>query len=509
MRRRLTALVVLLASCQARGRDGGEHATPAVAAPAVAPAAAITDGGLLSAAQLGERVAAVATGRLVVDQWFGLYVADKKVGWAHVVGQAAEAARPGEIVWSIDGTLVSGGNGERAEVGLQSRRYFRAAPPYRLSLLETREGSAEGEVVRRYRNGADGMVVDETIDGVARAQRNLPASAETAAGTMTMFTVEPSWLHAGQSGRFVEFAEGEERDIATTVRVVSVGRERLGGVDTLVASLRDQRDGETATTDTRLAAGAVTLGAAMGDGMRLVAEDARVAQRDVRGFDMVGDAVPVDQPLDQATTTGELHLLVRLPAGFHLRDAPNQTLGRRDDDRVAVTLRAIPGLPVMPAERRAALQPTADIDSDDPAVKSEAAAIVAGARDQRAAAHRLVHWVYGALDKDLATNLSTASQVLAHRAGDCTEHTLLLVALARAAGIPARELSGLMYMGDDVQRFGWHAWAELAIDGRWVMVDPTWDQDVASAGHLVLAVGDETDWVMTMGAIKITVDPGR
>src|SRR6187397_3545992 len=85
---------------------------------------------------------------------------------------------------------------------------------------------------------------------------------------------------------------------------------------------------------------------------------------------------------------------------------------------------------------------------------------------------RLIDWTFKNLAKDLSTNLTTASQVLAHKQGDCTEHALLFVALARAAGIPAREVSGLVYMGDDIQRFGWHAWAEVDIAGRWVQVDP-------------------------------------
>ena len=34
--------------------------------------------------------------------------------------------------------------------------------------------------------------------------------------------------------------------------------------------------------------------------------------------------------------------------------------------------------------------------------------------------------------------------------------------------------------------FGYHAWAEVALDGRWHPVDPTWNQRPVDATHLKL-----------------------
>ena len=66
-------------------------------------------------------------------------------------------------------------------------------------------------------------------------------------------------------------------------------------------------------------------------------------------------------------------------------------------------------------------------------------------------------------------------------------------------------MSGLIYMGDDFQRFGWHEWAEVEIDGRWVQVDPSWGEHVADASHITLAVGDDSSAVATMGALTLAV----
>ena len=66
---------------------------------------------------------------------------------------------------------------------------------------------------------------------------------------------------------------------------------------------------------------------------------------------------------------------------------------------------------------------------------------------------------------------------------------LLLTTLARAVGIPAREVTGLVYMGDEVQAFGGHAWSEVVLDGRWQPVDPAWRETEVNATHIRFGVG--------------------
>ena len=76
--------------------------------------------------------------------------------------------------------------------------------------------------------------------------------------------------------------------------------------------------------------------------------------------------------------------------------------------------------------------------------------------------------------------------IIEQRKGDCTEHTQLFIALARAVDIPAREVKGLVYLGDEIQGFGGHVWSEVAIDNNWVAVDPTWNLQQLSATHIQL-----------------------
>ena len=58
--------------------------------------------------------------------------------------------------------------------------------------------------------------------------------------------------------------------------------------------------------------------------------------------------------------------------------------------------------------------------------------------------------------------------------GDCTEHAVLLTALARANGIPARVVFGMLLIETDdaVHAYG-HAWTEVHAEGRWQVLDAT------------------------------------
>jgi len=108
------------------------------------------------------------------------------------------------------------------------------------------------------------------------------------------------------------------------------------------------------------------------------------------------------------------------------------------------------------------------------------------------------------VDKTVAVRLPSAVQVLARRRGDCNEHTVLYVALARAAGLPARPVAGLLLVDG---RFYYHAWAEIYL-GDWVAVDPTFGQLPADAAHVRLVRGglaSHVELARPIGRLKLEV----
>jgi len=87
--------------------------------------------------------------------------------------------------------------------------------------------------------------------------------------------------------------------------------------------------------------------------------------------------------------------------------------------------------------------------------------------------------------KNFSKTFATASDVAANLSGDCTEHAVLLAALARARGIPSRVALGLVYVPSE-QAFGFHMWTEVYIRDRWIGLDGTLGQGGLGAGHLKL-----------------------
>ncbi|MGH7545914.1 MAG: transglutaminase-like domain-containing protein, partial [Gemmatimonadota bacterium] len=144
------------------------------------------------------------------------------------------------------------------------------------------------------------------------------------------------------------------------------------------------------------------------------------------------------------------------------------------------------------------------VQANDPEIRAQAERIAAGSRDPVQVASRLNAWVYGALEKRVTFSLPSARQVLDGRQGDCNEHTVLYVALARALGLPARTATGLVYVR---RRFYYHAWPEVWL-GRWVAVDPTFGQFPADAAHLRFVVGglaDQVQLLRLIGRVELEV----
>lgn len=93
-------------------------------------------------------------------------------------------------------------------------------------------------------------------------------------------------------------------------------------------------------------------------------------------------------------------------------------------------------------------------------------------------------------EKDYTVGFASAQEVARRPQGDCTEHGVLAVALLRKLGVPARGVLGWVGMGNVL---GLHLWAEVKIAGRWIPIDPTFDEIPASTLRLKLGTTDLAD----------------
>ncbi len=123
----------------------------------------------------------------------------------------------------------------------------------------------------------------------------------------------------------------------------------------------------------------------------------------------------------------------------------------------------------IPASLLPYLQPTINAQSNDPTIKALAASITKGLTTPYDKATAIFNWVRDHITYSFYYNTKYgALGTLNAGTGNCVDHSHLTVALARAAGIPARYQLGNCDFSD-----GWygHVWAQLYVNGKWYYAD--------------------------------------
>lgn len=250
-------------------------------------------------------------------------------------------------------------------------------------------------------------------------------------------------------------------------------------------------------------------------GMKIVqlAADKALALSDLNPPELlVSTLVKPDKPIKNPRRLREGRFVLALPgADDRLADLPTtpaQKVDRVDARTMRVTISSPPAKDaatpaVTAAERAEALASSSMIGCDDPAVKAllrEGTAFAKQPPAKRAEQwRRFVHRYIN--EKDLSVGLATAGETARTRTGDCTEHAVLLAAILRADGIPARVASGLIYadaFAGATNIFGYHMWTQALLgeggSARWTDVDATLDEQTPfDATHIALAVSNLAD----------------
>ena len=161
-------------------------------------------------------------------------------------------------------------------------------------------------------------------------------------------------------------------------------------------------------------------------------------------------------------------------------------------------------LPVRERTLGSFMQPTPFLQSDHPRIRTLAQQIVRDKKDARTAVLLIKDWVHREIAKVPTVSIPNALEVLETRRGDCNEHTVLFNALARAAGLPAKTVVGVVYLRGS---FYYHAWSEVWL-GKWISVDAVLNQFPADATHVKFLEGDidrQIDILQLIGNLKIQV----
>jgi len=126
--------------------------------------------------------------------------------------------------------------------------------------------------------------------------------------------------------------------------------------------------------------------------------------------------------------------------------------------------------PVKDEKFRKFLKSSSFCQAGDPEIQEVAKEIVGQERNSWRASKKIAAWVEKEMTANYDVGFATAKEILKNREGDCSEYTVLTVALCRAVGIPARAAVGIMY-GRGI--FAYHMWPEVYV-GRWISLDSKW-----------------------------------
>lgn len=433
----------------------------------------------------------------------GLYLQNKKVGW--MISELKLGTRGGRevAVETSEMLLKLKAESETSVVTEKELLYYSLEGDGQILYAENRSTNDGKETVHIATPSAKGMTVATTVGGVKttrevpRLKATLRINQQLTCWFLSNPKIDATFEHWGTSW--------EDDDIDSKELFTYKGKKSIvwGGVRTDVYILKINMQG--AFFEAEMLANGNPIRGKIASILDMRAESEELVKKlDEGGVDMIAaSSIKVDRDLGASPLVSHLTLEVEGLQDFEFPSSHRQKI-RRENGKVYLELeqdfRKAKGSPLSDAERKKYTSATPTIQSGNEKVKKLAAKIVGGETDPLKKADLIKSWVYKKLRKTMACNSTTTLGVLDNMAGDCTEHTLLFVSLARAAGLPARELTGVAHV-DKI--FGWHAWAEVHDGHQWVSVDPTWDELYVDATHVVFSHDSQNhSWLNVLGRVS-------
>jgi transglutaminase-like putative cysteine protease len=446
-------------------------------------------------------------------EWFGLYVLGKKAGYAFFdLHEGTWEGQPA-IVEESRVTLKASVGGVETTREVDEQRFYERKNGGRLLAF------------REERHGDGG---DETLIGscspkaceLLRQRPGLPDEKRSLAPTGEQVEHSDAPRLVAESRQRIEGVTIDLEQTLEDKKMVTEfdgeGSYTVAGVSVPVARTRTTEERSQMPVITTIAKDGRVLELRFGEVMIGKAEEEKLAKQldKVDLFSLT--RVVLAKPIPEVVRVGPAEVVyeIRGLSKELRRESYRQKFEEQAGGlvRLAITARAPKASAKLPVaagndkDLQDALKSTLAVESTAKPIVELARKVVGDEKDAWTAAKRLNLTVYSMLEKSYGTSSDRATDVLAARRGDCTEHALLFTALARAAGIPARRVDGLVYMqaGDGVPALYWHEWAEVWV-GEWVAIDPTFNQPIADPTHIAFGNEGQSDTAGLIGQLKIQV----
>ena len=428
------------------------------------------------------------------EGWYNLTLMNTKIGYTHISSEKTEYE--GEEVDRNKINMVMNLKGLGSDVTIEITRveYIGSdlMPRYFLSTSNQSglKQQVEGHIV-------DGVAHIQTTLNGETTESEVPVPPDTISEYTGVESLVRKGLKIGDKRNFHIFSFDLLKPVKTEIEVEAQDTLTYQSEEKQVYVLRqtmDMMDGITSkvwldTDGVSYRAEALMMGLSM----VTTKTDKEAAFGDAEEIDIVLKTRILPSGKHPTQNAGNFEADVKLTSGS-IADAimsnsrqkleiNSEQVGRLSIQVPTVAAEDCPDLPIQGAEGKF-LGASAYIQTDAPAIRAKTEEILEGEVNSWRAAEKLCQWVHTVItDKKMSGGFGSSLTALESRSGDCTEHTVLFIALARAAGIPARICSGIAFAQQDA--FYYHFWAEVYV-GRWVQMDPTWGQTIADANHIQL-----------------------
>ncbi len=449
---------------------------------------------------------------MVGEDWYGLYFNGQKAGYASEVVAIED---DGAVRVKADACFMLRMGGIQQDMRIFVNRFY--APEGNLLRIEQEVQDIGGPKRFDARVEGDSMTLVTTIGGATQEKR-LPKPRESLRDALKQQQLVGGDAKVGDELTFCIFEPLYGKEIDGVSRVTGIEEWVLDGVATKVFEIKSDLPAMQISSTAYVTGDGTTLEDAIGGTIKMRLEPKEMAQDvDYSNDVIISNAAMVTGAIANPRTRSTLRLRITGPlANEHVFNGESQQLTQVDGAYLftgtRLTLEGFEAahLPIEDATVREWLEPTPFVQNNDPKIVEKAREIVGDETDAFVVSSTLCHWVYANVRTTFSAQLTNTLEVLARLEGDCTEHSILFIGLARAAGLPARETAGLIYVEDHQPGFYFHQWAMVWV-GKWIDVDPTFDQPIADATHVKLAEGDlfeQAKLIPTIGQLRIEVVDG-
>lgn len=408
--------------------------------------------------------------------WYGVYLQNKKIGNCKI-----ERARAGDTIaesFAMNMKLVV--FNKKADMKIKRNFTFENKPPYRLldASLEQDDGTLTTKITAKRND--KGFAYTVTAGGKERTK-------EAAAPEFDLndnFSQE-MWLRAprnvGDTALLRDLDLEDWKLDPNNNKIKSIKKSLVGGVEVTFYEVQTENRKSGITFLSRFDNTGKMLSGNMGPfELRKETEEQAKNLEFSQDLFVLGTA-KLDKAIGHTTRLTELVLKIDGDDKDILKDGPRQTVAGKE---LRIGKKHANAIKPDAKEIDESLAETKAYVISDAQIKKMAAQAVGDAKAPAEKVKKIVAYVHDFITPTMSVSLPNIHDLLEKKKGDCKSYALLTTTLCRAAGVPSREVAGLVYMGDDAKAFAPHAWNEVLLDGIWVPVDATLNQTDLDAGHI-------------------------